>query len=132
MGRRHQGGAVVDPLGECLGRDGHAVVAGHELDLEVRARQPLVADGREVEGADQDLVPARGQGQAGGQRGQGHRHRWGDCGRARRGVEQAPDPGPETLQQRQPVGEPYRGALGVPVLGVALERRSAGAGEGAE
>ena len=58
MGRRHQGGPRVDPLGERLGRDGHAVLAGYELDLELRAGEPLVADGWEVQLADEHFAAA--------------------------------------------------------------------------
>ena len=57
VGRRHQGRPRVDPFGEGLGRDGHAVLRRHELDLKLGPAQPLVADGREVELADEYLVP---------------------------------------------------------------------------
>ena len=118
MGRRDQGGPGVDPLGERLGRDRHTVSAWHELDLIIRPAQPLVADCREVELADQHLVPALGQRQAGGQGGQGDRDGGGDGRRACRRLEQVRDPASETLEQGQPGREPDRGALLIPVLGV--------------
>ena len=61
VGRRDEGRPPVDPLRERLGRDRHPVLAGDELHLKARAREPLVADGRKVELADQDLVATRGQ-----------------------------------------------------------------------
>jgi len=64
VGRCDQGGLLIDPLGERLRRDRDPVGAGNELDLELESRQPLVADGGEVELADQDLVAAGRQRQA--------------------------------------------------------------------
>ena len=102
MGRRHQRGLGFDPLGESLRRDGHSVAAGHELDLELRPAQPLMADRREVELADEHLASAGGQRQARGQGGQGNRNRRGDCRRAGRRPKQLRDAAPEPLEQRQP------------------------------
>ncbi len=71
VGGHDQGGPLVDSLGESLWRDGHPVLAGHEFDLEVGSGEPLVADRREVELPDQDLVATRRQRQPGGESGQG-------------------------------------------------------------
>src|SRR5436309_2028244 len=118
VGRRDQRGPRVDPLGECLGWDGQAVVRRHELHLILRPAQPLVADGREVQLPDQHFVPALGQGQAGGQGRERHRDGGGDGGRAGRRPEQLGHAAAEALEQRQPGGEPDRRALLVPVLAV--------------
>src|SRR5207245_409879 len=132
VGRHDHRRPVVDPLGEGLRRDGHAVGARDELDLALRPGQPLVADRGEVEVADQDFVATLWEGQARGKSGKGDRNRGGDRGRSRRRVEQATDSYAQPLQQRNPVRKPHRGPLSVPVSGVAIEGGPAAPGEGAE
>ena len=120
VGRRHQRGPGVDPLGEGVGRNRHAVPGGDELHFKARSGQPLVADGREVELADQDLVPPWRQGEAAGQRRQGDRDRRGDRGRAGRCVQELADLAAEPLEKGKPFREPDRRALPVPVVGVPV------------
>ncbi len=130
VGRHDQGGLVVNALGERRRRDRHPVRAGHKLDLEVRPAEPLVADGGEVQLADENLVPALRQGQPGGQGRQGHRDGGGDGRGPGRRLQH-----PEPCQQRKPVRIPGRGTFFVPILGVpgqggpaALGQRAEGAG----
>src|SRR5579859_5440263 len=130
VGRDDHRRLVVDAFGEGSRRDGRPVLAGHELDLEVGPGEPLVPDGREVEGADQHLPPARCHRQARRQRGQRRRNRRRDRRRARRGVQQLGHPGAQPLQHREPVRIPGGRALGVPGLGVAVQGGPAGAGKG--